>query len=167
MKTLNYLKTMSLLAVTLAFTSCDKDSVAEANPTIDLAAEEISFSVDKTSQFSGMATIKGTLTNIADDYISDQGQQTLFLYERQLGVNQGTIVAQKSFTNLASGDSVEVSFSRAWNASSPAEGEFPPEYTILISYDPDIFLDSNKNNDDINNTNNQLMKSGMDINDLF
>ena len=60
----------------------------------------------------------------------------------------GTIVAQKPITNLAPGASLTLSWERDWNSSSPSEGEFPNSYRLLISYDPDIYMDGNDNNDD-------------------
>ena len=60
-----------------------------------------------------------------------------------------------------------MTFTRAWNSSSPAEGEFPPTYTLSIAYDPDIRMDSNPDNDDVNERNNRTEKSGTPINDLF
>lgn len=45
--------------------------------------------------------------------------------------------------------------------------EFPPTYTLLISYDPDIYLDANKNNDDCNRNNNKKELTGAEINRLW
>ena len=73
----------------------------------------------------------------------------------------------KQFEDLAAGGEITVSFERAWDASSPAEGEFPPTYTLRISFDPDIFIDGNEQNDDCRTSNNRLERSGSGINDLF
>ncbi|NHF61447.1 hypothetical protein FK220_018990 [Flavobacteriaceae bacterium TP-CH-4] len=174
MKTFKFLKTLGILAILpFALLSCDPDEepiVEETSPTIDLAVETISFSVVKTSDFVGVATITGSIKNIADNFVSGTGQQKVYLYERSLGTptdQPGNLVAERSFTNLAAGETLEVSFSRAWNASSPAEGEFPPEYILYIGYDPDIYIDGNEHNDDTNTSNDELLESGMAINDLF
>lgn len=58
-------------------------------------------------------------------------------------------------------------FEREWNASSPAEGEFPPTYKLAISYDPDIYIDGTKSNDDVNGRNNRKSRAGTGINALF
>jgi len=78
-----------------------------------------------------------------------------------------TLRKTKSFSSLAAGASFSFYFERDWYSSSPNEGEFPPMYKLLIQYDPDIYMDGNKNNDDCNGKNNKLEKSGMAINRLF
>ena len=40
---------------------------------------------------------------------------------------------------------VNVSFEAVWSSFL---SEFPPSYRVLISYDPDIFIDGNDFNDD-------------------
>lgn len=77
------------------------------------------------------------------------------------------MVAQVPFQNLAPAQEVNLVYERNWDAASPAEGEFPPTYRLLIGYDPDILLDGNPNNDDCNSNNNQLERSGADVNALF
>ena len=171
MKTIPFTsKILTFIFAAVFLISCDKDETpAEATePTIDLKAEAISFAVNPSSQFAGTATITGSITNIGDDFQSDQNQQSILLYERILGLPApGTQVAKLDFNSLAAGETLEVSFTRAWNASSPAEGEFPPEYYLLISYDADLFNDGNPHNDDSNSENNELIESGMAINNLF
>jgi hypothetical protein len=76
-------------------------------------------------------------------------------------------VATKQFVNLAPGATETVAYERAWNSSSPSEGEFPPSYRLLITYDPDIYMDGNPENDDCDLSNNQMDRSGTGINELF
>ncbi len=173
MKTSNYIKTLILIATTTLFVSCDPNDespTVDEIPAIDLAAEAITFSIDKDTQFRGTATITGTIKNIGDHFSSGTGQQTIYLYERSLGTpttQRGNLVATKTFTELASDETIEISYSRPWNSSSPAEGEFAPEYILDISYDPDLLIDGNNNNDDRNYNNNSVMESGIEINNLF
>ncbi len=173
MKTTNYIKTLILIATTTLFVSCDPNDespIVDEVPSIDLAAESITFTIDKDTDFVGTATITGTIKNVGDYFSSGTGQQTIYLFERSLGTpttQRGNLVATRSFTELASNGTLEISYSRQWNSSSPAEGEFAPEYILDISYDPDIFIDDNKNNDDTNHDNNNIMESGMEINNLF
>lgn len=156
-----------------AFTSCDPSDDSEdtpETPSIDLKAEFIIFSVEPTSQFAGNATITGNIVNIGDNFTSGTGQQIIRLYERSLGTptNQpGTEVASLAFTSLAAGEKLEISYTRAWNSSSPAEGEFAPDYILLIDYDPDLHIDSNEHNDDSNNANNRILVNGHLINSMF
>lgn len=129
----------------------------------DLSATSIDFSiVSKTSQFEGTVRITGVIKNVGNKaYTSSPHQQSIMLYE-------GTqMVAQKPFQNLAVGQQETITFERKWNASSPSEGEFPPEYKLTISFDPDITLDSNPDNDECNSANNRKSRSGAGINRLF
>ncbi len=163
------LKILSLLSITAFFLACDSDDDAASPGTIDLEATSINFSIIKDDDFTGTATITGTVTNIGDaNFNSSNGQQAIHLYQRNLGAPApGDLVGTINFTTLAAGETLTIDYSRPWNSSSPAEGEFPPDYQIVIDYDPDIFIDGNNNNDDENLTNNDLTVSGSEINDLF
>ncbi len=134
----------------------------------DPAVQGIDFAiVSKTSQFSGKVKITGVVKNIGlEPYISGPNQQAVYLYEVPMG-GKANLVATKKFQNLNPGQEVKVTYERNWNASSPAEGEFPPSYKVVIAYDPDITLDSNPKNDDCNMNNNQKERSGTEINALF
>lgn len=157
---------INIFVICLLLVSCEDDEPTVA-PDIDLAAHSISFAVAPTSEFEGIATITGVVKNIGDDYRSATGQQQATLYERPLGNLTGTVVAQSAFTNLDAGDSITLTYERDWNRSSPSEGEFPPDYVLIISYDPDLLLDGNTANDDTNSSNNQKEENGRDINELF
>ena len=164
------LSLFSLLLICNLLIKCTNPDDDDPKPNIDLEAEEIMFSVVKTDDYNGMATIKGTIKNIGDDFASGEGQQIIYLYERSLGTptsQLGTEVARKAFTSLAAGETLDVSFSRNWNSASPAEGEFPPEYILVIGYDPDLYIDGNLNNDDTHHDNDKIMVSGSGINALF
>jgi hypothetical protein len=130
---------------------------------IDLAASAINFQLlHRTSTYRGQVRITGVLRNVGRNaYASGANQQSLLLYQ------DSRIVAQTRFANVARGGSVSVTFVRNWDASSPAEGEFPPTYRIVLSQDPDIFIDGNTSNDDCSSRNNTLSKSGTGINELF
>lgn len=158
----------SAIFITLSLASCNPDESPEETPIIDLEATEISFTIDKETQFTGTATLTGILTNIGEAYSSNANQQGLQLYQSGNGQSGGgDLVAMQTFQNLMPGETVTVSYTRPWNTSSPAEGEFPPSYTLRISYDPDIFIDGNPNNDDSDLDNNVVVKSGSGINELF
>jgi hypothetical protein len=130
---------------------------------IDPAAQSLNFQIlYKTAQFRGRVRITGVIKNNGRlRYVSGSNQQVVYLYENR------TLVASRPFQNLELGQTVNVSFDRNWDASSPSEGEFPPEYMVVIGYDPDIYLDSNSQNDDCSTANNQIKKSGSGINALF
>lgn len=168
MKTIKFIPIIILFSITL---SCDTDDTSSGPPpTIDLEATSLDFSIDNRDGFVADATILGTITNIQDDFVSGAGQQAILLYERSLGTpsgNPGNEVARVNFTTLGAGEALTISYTRTWNASSPAEGEFPPDYRIVISYDPDLLIDGNNDNDDDNSSNDELIRNGQGINQLF
>lgn len=133
----------------------------------DLAAS-VDFSIGfKTSAFAGRVNIVGKVKNVGGvAYESRPNQQTALLYEIVPG-KQPRLVARQAFQNLAPGAEITVRFGRAWNASSPAEGEFPPSYRLVISFDPDIRTDGNPKNDDCNPANDVRERSGADINAML
>jgi len=133
---------------------------------IDLNAMAINFTVVScTDKFKGTVRIEGVVKNTGGlNYTSGANQQAALLYEDNGG--RPRLVATKVFQNLTPGQEVKVSYTRAWYKSSPAEGEFPPKYILVISYDPDIYIDGNDNNDDSNSSNNRMEKSGREINTM-
>jgi len=153
----------------ILFVACDSDDDSILISSIDLEATSITFSITKDTDFTGTATIKGVITNIGDaDFNSSIRQQTINLYQRNLGAPApGDLVEVVRFANISAGDSLAISYTRPWNSASPAEGEFPPEYRIVLDYDSDIFIDGNDHNNDRDLTNNELTVSRSRINDLF
>jgi hypothetical protein len=140
----------------------------------DPAAFEIRFQiVRRDSQFRGRVRITGVVKNVgAKAFVSGPNQAKAYLYQLPPGVpcpsaTGGTIVAQQEIRNLAPGATMELNFERDWNSSSPSEGEFPNCFRLLITYDPDIYMDSNKDNDDCNQNNNKKDRSGTEINDML
>jgi len=131
---------------------------------IDLTAIAINFSVPKCKdRFNGTVLIEGIVKNTGGlAWTTGANQQSALLYEDNGGRLQ--LVASQPFQNLAPGAEVKVSYTRAWNRSSPAEGEFPPKYVLVIGFDPDIYIDGNDNNDDSNYNNNRLTKSSAEVN---
>ncbi len=127
---------------------------------IDLAAESINFSVvNVMDRFNAVVKIEGVVRNVGRlNYTSGTKQQSALLYEDNGGILR--LVASQSFQNLDVNATAKVSFTRNWNKAS----EFPPNYILIISFDPDIYMDANTNNDDANNANNKFSRSGGEIN---
>lgn len=134
----------------------------------DPSASAIDFSiVSRASRFQGRVRITGTVRNVGGaPYESGANQQIASLYELVPG-GRPRLVASRAFQNLAPGADVSVSFVRDWYSASPAEGEFPPSYQVIIGYDPDIRIDGNTKNDDCNGSNNTRTRSGADINGML
>ncbi len=117
----------------------------------------------------GTAHITAVVKNLGDvPYSTRAGQQNVQLFEWPLGrATAGPPKKVCEFGNLAVNQEVKCQYDRPWDCSSPAEGEFPPNYKAMIVYDPDIRLDGNPKNDDVNSKNNSLQVSGSAINDRF
>lgn len=142
--------------------SCD-DKEPDGKPYIDLAAESLEFSVEKTGQFEGNVTITGVVKNMGEPYRSNDGQQTIQLIEKS-AVGASTVLVSKKFKDLDAGATIEVEYViQSWRASQ----EFPPSFILRISYDPDLYIDSNPQNDDANHDNNYIERSGQEINEQF
>lgn len=142
--------------------------VLQALTCPDLAAQKLDFTiVSKSRPFAGRVRILGTVKNVGlGAYKSQADQQVALLLETNPG-GAPRLVAHQPFHDLTPGAEVNLHYEREWDASSPAEGEFPPDYRLMIAYDPDILLDSNTRNDDCRGTNNWIERNGSDINALF
>ena len=117
--------------------------------------------VSRTGPNSGRVQILGILNNKGTAaYTSTWPQQELRLYEN------GRLVKVKKFRKLAVGQSIRVKYERNWNAAR-APGRTPPNYTAMVVYDPDIYLDGNPRNDDCVSGDNKLRRSGARINSLL
>ncbi len=141
-------------------------AIVSCNPTtevknIDLKARDIIFTgtgFDAANQdWEGEVTIKGYIVNIGtDDFISSSGQQNISIAE------YSEDVAVVNFTRLNAGDTLWVSYTRNWNQTT----EFAPDYHLWINYDPDISIDGNTDNNDLNSGNNHIFESGQQMNQL-
>jgi hypothetical protein len=129
----------------------------------DLVAEVINFSVVRADgEYSGTVKIEGVVRNAGTSgYTSNTNQQLALLYEQNPG-GIPKLVATQPFKDLSVNATVKVPYTRKWNKSD----EFPPTYTLIISFDPDIYIDGNNYNDDSNTANNKISKSGDAINVL-
>ncbi len=136
----------------------------------DPAVVRFDFSIlkDKFHPTRGTAKIVAVVKNVGTDvYNSRPGQQNVQIFEMPLGGTAGLAKKVCDFGTLNVGSEYRCEFSRPWDSASRGEGEFPPNYKAMIVYDPDIRLDGNPKNDDINSKNNQLQVPGTRINDLF
>lgn len=126
----------------------------------DPRADSIDFElVAVESDTTGVVRVTGVVINNGQSaFESGEGQQDVFLYEGE------QLVATQPFVNLDVDETVEVVYERDWNVSS----EFKPsDYRLVISYDPDIRLDGNPDNDDCATDNNELTRGTGDIDALF
>jgi hypothetical protein len=138
------------------------------SPIVDLAARRIEANILRSlSPTVADIEVVGYVRNVGTlGYQSNATQQVARLYK----INPGgapRLVASQPFANLAPGQEVAVRYTRRWDRSSPAEGEFPPTYRLVIEFDPDIAFDGNPLNDDRVQPNNATEMSGTRINDLL
>ncbi len=110
----------------------------------------------------GRIRITGEVKNVGNAaFESNPGQQqaSAQLFEEPAG-GRGVFKTERKFANLAPGASVFVNYERDWNTAT----EFPPKYILMIVYDPDIYIDANKKNDDCDRNNNRAELTGEQIN---
>ncbi len=124
---------------------------------IDPAVTALAVKVTKKlTAFEAEIEIIGVVRNIGtEDFRSGNGQQSAQLYEENPGARP-RLVAEKAFSVLKSGEFFVVKYGRRWSTSM----EFPPTYRLMLSYDPDIYIDGNKRNDDVNSKNNRKTLTG-------
>ena len=157
------------LMVFVAATFCAASAFAVAGPDPAVVRIEFTIHKDKFHPTRGTAHITAVVKNVGDvPYTTSPTQQNIQIFELVLGrAAAGPAKKVCTFGNLTVGQEVRCQYDRPWDSSSPAEGEFPPDYKAMIVYDPDIRLDGNPKNDDISSKNNSLQKSGSAINDRF
>lgn len=130
---------------------------------IDLAAYEIRVSVISASTDNkAKLKIEGIIKNVGRlNYSSAAGQQVALLYEEVPGTAP-RLMATKNFQNLAVNASTSFYITKSWDKT--ANAEFPPNYFLIVTFDPDLYIDGNNNNDDAVSTNNKITKTGAEIN---
>ncbi len=154
-----------LLATTLLTFSACEDDAAPTKPIVDLKAMSISYElVSKTTPTTGFIKVIGIVKNIGEvDFVSNPGQSVAQILMSIPGVPGDVVKTSKEITLFAVGEEYILEYKMPWNVTN----EFQPQFTLNIGYDPDIFIDGNPKNDEINLTNNILKLDGTLINSLF
>ncbi len=145
-----------------ARTVFDGGSVLDRIPRIDPAVTALKVKLlRKYSGFHARIAIVGYVKNIGNkDFESSPGQQSATLVKNIPGVRVPTVQKQRQFTTLPAGKGFIVVYETDWRTSQ----EFPPSFELYLSYDPDIRLDSNPQNDDAIPTNNSRKLDGRKLN---
>ncbi len=156
MKSKFVLPLLALSICVLPGLTCPSDcGPTDPNPAVD----RIDFTLVSGGGTMGDVRIDGVVENKGGGaFDSSAGQQRVQLFEGT------TLVATQEFVRLDPGETVTVSFVRI---DFDTTNEFPPDYRVVITYDPDISTDGNDNNDDCATSDNALERSGSEINDLF
>jgi hypothetical protein len=132
-------------------------------PCPDMAVTEIQFTVLSSWKSpsgagrSGDVRISAVAVNVGKGTSTFSGQLVL--------LEAGKQVVAKPFGNIAPGGSLPVDFTRKWFPDDPLYKNNPPSFTGKIIYDPAVI--QNKYDQDCNWQNNELTRSGKDINGLF
>lgn len=116
--------------------------------------------VTRTTPFTGRVRITAVARNLGRD-LFEVGILALY---KQVPGRAYAEVAHVDVPRLAPGAQVTVSFDEPrWSASD----EFPPTYKAIFILDPDAALGSRPSHRDCNVNNNQMERSGTEINFLF
>lgn len=140
----------------------DGGSVLDRIPRIDPAVTTLSVRLLKRlSAHEASIAIVGYVKNIGNkDFKSSPNQQSATLVQKIPGVRVPELLMQRKFTVLPAGEGFMVSHTLNWRPSQ----EFPPSFELYLSYDPDIRLDDNPQNDDAISTNNSKQIDGLKLN---
>lgn len=122
---------------------------------IDPAVTNITFTTIKLASGDKMRVTGIVKNKGGKNYESSENQQVIQLWEVRSS-NDKQKLKEISFVRLNAGQELKISVDLP--ALKPGN-EFPPDYQVLIVYDPDILMDANKNNDDANYGNNTLVKN--------
>ncbi len=123
--------------------------------TIDPAVTGISFATIKQPTGDKLR-VTGKVKNIGGkNYVSSDNQQIVQLWEIRSATSKLKL-KEIPFRVLNAGQ--EITLSIELPAIKPGT-EFPPDYQVVIVYDPDIYIDANKNNDDARSDNNSHTKN--------
>ncbi|MCB9853447.1 MAG: hypothetical protein H6819_10160 [Phycisphaerales bacterium] len=150
-----------LLLLPISGLTCPEDCLeGQPNP----AVISIDFNlVSRDTDSTGTVEIVGTVENLGSGtFDSAAGQQAVQIWAGP-SLTSLNMLASQPFEDLAPGAQVSVSYELEWNTSN----EFPPIYRVILSYDPDIYIDGNDDNDDCATSDNALQRDGSEINDLF
>lgn len=159
---------LAIAALFFGFTACEDD---EPILNIDPIAADITFEVagfDRLAQdFVGTVEVTGYFMNIGtSDFRGGANAQRLVLEEAYPG-GEWDQVAVRWFTDFNTEDTITISYNRVWDLSSPAEGEFAPDYRIRVVYEDFVLQNDTETNKDINLANNELVESGWQVPEMI
>lgn len=97
-------------------------------------------------------------------YASGHNQQSVVITRKPIG-GAPVSIGSGNFPNLAAGAERTVTSSVQTNWSLGAE--FPPNFDVRITYDPDIRLDGNPHNDECSSRNNVMKLNGTQVLNLL
>jgi len=107
----------------------------------------------------GRIRIEGVVKNVGNAAFESDPRQAVAELSEVPAAGRGTVKAHQNIPRLDPGAQIILHYETAWDTAR----EFPPKYVLQITYDPDIYLDANKKNDDCNRNNNRTELTGDQI----
>jgi hypothetical protein len=105
----------------------------------------------------GQIEIVGQIVNRGNGaFVSPPMQAHVKIVESRPQGGAPIVRADQPLANLPPGNGVVLRFQRPWTRNV----QFPPTFSLVITYDPDILHDSNPENDDCDQSNNQIDLAG-------
>jgi hypothetical protein len=135
--------------------------------SIDLKAESITFTlVRRIDANRAIIKVEGVIKNVGTQkYVSLERQQGCTLSEVESStttIARGAPISPKKdqlFSTLDPGATLKISYEMEWYKGN----EFPPMFMLEVTFDPDIRMDGNLQNDDAVFQNNRLVIDGKAI----
>jgi len=139
-----------------------KAPIPAARECRDPAAQSLTFQVLSRDRdpTKGRVRLTGTIRNLGTvAFVSDPRQVIVSLEQQIPGERRASTLVQRNISNLAAGANLTLVHDLAWDTAL----EFPATFTLRLSYDPDIYIDANTQNDDCNQNNNTQSLGGEQI----
>ncbi len=135
-------------------------SPAYAGPDLQVRVWVDARSVHQNPNHTYNFIIRGQLKNVGNaDYVSRRNQQVMFMHE----VGRSHHITDWHFSRLNRGQVMNVHIP----VTNHPGGEFVPAYELALSFDPDIYQDGNRANDDRNRRNNQSKINSRTLSNYF
>lgn len=154
-----------VLASTPAAAQVPKPTVPSVRPVVtpiqqvcrDPAAVFLISRVVSQRRESGVLDFEGQIVNKGNAaFVSAAVQARAQILESRPNGLQPLVLVDRPLENLPPGGGVLLQFRRAFTRNQ----QFPPTFSLILSYDPDILHDGNPQNDDCNQSNNRIDLAG-------
>lgn len=105
----------------------------------------------------GQIELTGQVVNRGNaPFVSRPGQAEAQILVSRAAGEAPLVLARQALVNLQVGHGGSIQFRRFW----PRNVQFPPTFSLVISYDPDILQDGDPKNDDCSQANNRIDLAG-------